>query len=408
MPASNAAAKPPSPRWAGVGLIILALALRPAIMSVGPILTSIQQSFGLSYTQASMLTSIPNMCMGFLALLAPFLAKRFGTNSTIIASLVLLGLATALRATVGTTSALLFSTAIIGAGIAIANTLVAGWIKQNYDSRAALFMGLFSTGLSAGALLATSSTLAISNVCGSWRTGAGVWAILSLSGTLAWLLMARAHPTPTGVKGTGTSVKLPWRNSKAWLVALYFGCSQFLSYAVFAWLAPSMLEMQTSTLKPEFLLSGFTLAFTVANFVMGLVAGSAPDRRAWILISTVMTIVGIAGLAFVSSLSPAVFILLIAVGLGAALTLGLTLPLDHTSSAEEANAWTVFSSLIGYLIAAVGPYGFGALRDVSGAFTVPYVLLFVVSLLMLALTPLLGPRGVPASNFESSPDNEVS
>lgn len=408
MPASNAAAKPPSPRWAGAGLIILALALRPAIMSVGPILTSIQQSFGLSYTQASMLTSIPNVCMGFLALLAPFLAKRFGTNSTIIASLVLLGLATALRATVGTTSALLFSTAIIGAGIAIANTLVAGWIKQNYDSRAALFMGLFSTGLSAGALLATSSTLAISNVCGSWRTGAGVWAILSLSGTLAWLLMARAHPTPTGVKGTGASVKLPWRNSKAWLVALYFGCSQFLSYAVFAWLAPSMLEMQTSTFKPEFLLSGFTLAFTVANFVMGLVAGSAPDRRAWILISTVMTIVGIAGLAFVSSLSPAVFILLIAVGLGAALTLGLTLPLDHTRSAEEANAWTVFSSLIGYLIAAVGPYGFGALRDVSGAFTVPYVLLFVVSLLMLALTPLLGPRGVPASNFESSPDNEVS
>ena len=408
MPASNAAAKPPSPRWAGAGLIILALALRPAIMSVGPILTSIQQSFGLSYTQASMLTSIPNVCMGFLALLAPFLAKRFGTNSTIIASLVLLGLATALRATVGTTSALLFSTAIIGAGIAIANTLVAGWIKQNYDSRAALFMGLFSTGLSAGALIATSSTLAISTVCGSWRAGAGVWAVLSLSGTLAWLLMARAHPTPTGVKGTGASVKLPWRNSKAWLVALYFGCSQFLSYAVFAWLAPSMLEMQTSTLKPEFLLSGFTLAFTVANFVMGLVAGSAPDRRAWILISTVMTIVGIAGLAFVSSLSPTVFILLIAVGLGAALTLGLTLPLDHTSSAEEANAWTVFSSLIGYLIAAVGPYGFGALRDVSGAFTVPYGLLFVVSLLMLALTPLLGPRAVPASDFERSPGNEVS
>jgi CP family cyanate transporter-like MFS transporter len=127
----------------------------------------------------------------------------------------------------------------------------------------------------------------------------------------------------------------------------------------------------------------------------------------WIAISTVITIVGIAGLAFVSTISPAIFILLIAVGLGAALTLGLTLPLDHTSSAEEANAWTVFSSLIGYLIAAIGPYGFGALRDLSGAFTIPYVLLFVVSLLMLALTPLLGPRAVPSGTFESSPGNEV-
>lgn len=289
----------------------------------------------------------------------------------------------------------------------MANTLVAGWIKQHYDSRAALFMGIFSTGLSAGALIATSSTQEIASVTGSWRIGAGVWAILSISGILAWVLMARTHPKSAAVGNAGVSVGLPWRNPKAWLVALYFGCSQFLSYAVFAWLAPSMLEMQTSTIKPEFLLSAFTLAFTAANFVMGLIAGGSPDRRVWIAISTVISVAGIAGLAFVSSVSPPVFILLIAVGLGAALTLGLTLPLDQTRSAEEANAWTVFSSLVGYLIAAAGPYGFGALRDLSGAFTVPYMLLFLVSLLMLALTPLLGPRREPSNVYELAVDYEA-
>lgn len=113
MPHINAVTRQSSPLVAAVGLVILALALRPAIMSVGPILGSIQQAFGLSYTQASMLTSIPNLCMGFLALLAPFLARYFGTNSTIIASLLLLGLATAVRATVGSTGALLFNTAIM-------------------------------------------------------------------------------------------------------------------------------------------------------------------------------------------------------------------------------------------------------------------------------------------------------
>jgi CP family cyanate transporter-like MFS transporter len=55
----------------GIALLILSIALRPPIVSIGPVLESIQKSFSLSYTQASLLTTIPDICMGVFALVAP-------------------------------------------------------------------------------------------------------------------------------------------------------------------------------------------------------------------------------------------------------------------------------------------------------------------------------------------------
>ena len=70
----------------------------------------------------------------------------------------------------------------------------------------------------------------------------------------------------------------------------------------------------------------------------------------------------------------------------------MTLPLDSARSADEANTWNAFVMTIGYLIAAAGPFLVGALRDVTGGFSVPVWLLFIVALGMLVLTPYLAPR----------------
>lgn len=381
---------------ASFGLLILALALRPAIVSIGPVLLQIQQQLQLSYAQASLLTSIPDVCMAVFALLAPKIAKRFGADQTVVAALLLLGMAIVLRAASSTAVSLLLSTVLVGVGIAIGGALMGGWIKTHFASRASFFMGIYAAGLSVGATLAAISTESIAQLSGSWRIGAGIWALLCVSAVVSWWMLAQKFAVPMlppslqvmQVKPVG----LPWKQPKAWLVALYFGGSQFIVYALFAWLAPAASEWAIGALTPGALLAVFTSVFAVASFAMGSLAGSSRDRRVWLAIATGISALGCAGLYIAPQAMAIVAVILIAIGMGMAFTLGMTLPLDNAHSPSEANAWTVFMLFIGYLIAATGPIAFGYLREHSGDYVFSCLLLLVVALVLIGMTPLLKPQ----------------
>ncbi|MFJ3487770.1 CynX/NimT family MFS transporter [Pseudomonas sp. NPDC090202] len=375
-----------------IGLLVLSIALRPAIVSIGPILLLIQQHFQLSFTQAALLTSIPDVCMGVLALLAPNLTRRFGTDRCVVAALSLLGVATLLRALSQGPLFLLGSTFLVSVGIAIAGALIGGWIKAHFPHKAAFFMGIYAAGLSGGATLAAVFTAPITELTQDWRVGAGIWAVLCVTAIVSWLWMARRFArTTTPAKAAAPRAALPWGNPQAWLVAINFGASQFVVYALFAWLAPSAIETAMSTLPPGILLGLFTAVFAVASVGAGMLPGKADDRRGLLAVSTALATLGIAGLAFAPFVAPIVYVVLAAVGLGMSFTLSMTLPLDNAGSPEQAGAWTVFTLFVGYLVAALGPLGFGALRDVSGSYAPAYEMLFAVLVLMLCITPLLKP-----------------
>ena len=82
-------------RQVSIGLAIgaifaVAIGLRPSIVSVGPILPAIIGEFRLSHTTASLMTSIPDLLMGFFALPTPWLARRFGRDPVLLVALLLL------------------------------------------------------------------------------------------------------------------------------------------------------------------------------------------------------------------------------------------------------------------------------------------------------------------------------
>lgn len=76
-----------------IGLLILSLALRPGIVSIGPILLQIQHEFALSYTKSSLLIAIPDICMGVFALFVPRIARSLGSDRAVITALFLLAAA---------------------------------------------------------------------------------------------------------------------------------------------------------------------------------------------------------------------------------------------------------------------------------------------------------------------------
>lgn len=374
------------------GLLVLSIALRPAIVSIGPILLLIQQHYHLSYTQAALLTSIPDVCIGVLALLAPNLSRRFGTDRCVIAALSLLGVATILRAISQDPFTLFGSTVLVGVGTAIAGALIGGWVKAHFPQRAAVFMGIYAAGLSLGATIAAVFTVPLVELAQTWRFGAGFWAVLCLSAVASWLWMAKRFTLAGQAAKPGVHrVGLPWNNRQAWLVAINLGAGQFTCYALFAWLAPSVTETNMTVLSPGLFLGLFTSVFSIASVITGLLPGRAEDRRGMLALSNSLTMVGMAGFAFVPSVSPIVDVLLVAVGMGMGFTLAMTFPLDNAASSEQAGAWTVFSLFIGYLTAALGPISFGALRDYTGSYISGYEMLFAVQIFMLCITPILKP-----------------
>jgi CP family cyanate transporter-like MFS transporter len=372
-------------------IIVVALVLRPGLVSIGPLLPAVRAQFHLSHAAAALLTSIPDLLLGLMALPTPWLARRVGRDRAIIGALILLGVSMVARSMTTTTATLLIATAGVGTGIAVAGALIGTFIKASFPKRGALMMGVYATSLSTGSTLSAALTGPIVRGFGdNWRYGAGLWGLLAIPALAAWLIVAR-RARGSVVSASATRHALPWSNPTAWMIALFFGCQNFLFYALISWTAPFYEEHGLSTTRSGFILASFTFAFMLANPVFGALSKSE-DRRGWLALCASLGAVGMAFMAFAPLTAPFLYIPLGAIGMGGAFTLGMTLPLDNTHDAAEATSWNAFMLVVGYVIAATGPLLVGAIRDHLGSYTWAMAMLFAVTLAMLALTPFLHPH----------------
>jgi len=386
---------------AGVGLFVMALSLRPGIVSMGPLVHAIQAEFGMKHAEAALLTAIPDLCMGFLAIVVPALGRRFGGDRVVLGSLALLGVAMVLRALAGSPASLLFATLLVGIGVAISGPLIGGWIKSHFANDAAFFMGLYAAGLGIGATLAAVGSEAIAQAGGGWRLGAGIWAVVCVLAIVSWQRLTSAYPSdpPSHRPAARVASELgesPLRSARAWLIAVYFGVSQFICYACFAWVGESSHELRINAWSPGVNLGLFAAMIALSSFLSGMVTRRSLDRRGWLAGAAVLSIGGAAVLWLAPGTWGAVPVLALALGQGTCFALAMTLPLDNTTSHHDASQWTAFMLFVGYLVAALGPFAFGFLRDLTGTFRASYGLLVAASVALLLLTPMLKPRGAQA------------
>ncbi|WP_345942829.1 MFS transporter, partial [Streptomyces sp. SID486] len=136
-----------------VGLILLTLNLRAAITGIPPVLATLQADLHLSGTQAAVLTTLPVLCLGVFAPVAPVLARRTGTETVLAGALVLI-LAGILLRTLPTQAALFAGTLVAGAGIALGNVLMPAVIKRDFPDRIGVMTGLAMTLMAATGALA--------------------------------------------------------------------------------------------------------------------------------------------------------------------------------------------------------------------------------------------------------------
>ena len=364
--------------------LIVAVNLRPAVASVGPLLPTIESALGLSSTTAALLATLPVACFGVLAPLAPALAGRLGIERAIGLALAVLCGGLVLRVAPGVPP-LLAGTVAAGGAIAVINVLLPALIKRDFPRRVGLVTGLYASLLVLAASVAAGSTVPLAGAIGhGWRGGLGFWAVPVGLALVAWAPRLRSG-SGSLVRGATTGVRSLLGDRLAWQVTLYLGLQSLGFYAVLSWL-PAIFEARGLTPTDAGLLLSFATAVGVpAGIVVPAVAGGARDQRAVAAAVSVLAALGFAGLLLAPSVSPLVWMALLGTGQGAAFPLALTMVALRTRTNAETQRLSAMAQSLGYSLAAAGPLALGALHDATGAWSAGIVLLAVASLLQAAM-----------------------
>src|SRR5918994_3119917 len=158
-----------------LGILLLAANLRPALTSVAPLIGQIRADTGISNGAAGLLTTLPLLAFALLSPVAPRVARGFGLEGVLLASLLVLAAGILLR-WVETITALFLGTAILGAAIAFGNVLLPGLVNREFPERAGLMTSGYSTSLGISAAFAAGVSVPLARLDGiGWRGALAGW-----------------------------------------------------------------------------------------------------------------------------------------------------------------------------------------------------------------------------------------
>ncbi|MGH8360528.1 MAG: MFS transporter, partial [Pseudomonas sp.] len=172
-------------KLAGWGLlVVLGLNLRPILSSISPLLGEIRLATGLSFQSSALLTSLPVICMGLVALVGVRLEAKLGERRGIALGLMMILLACLARWLFGQAPALLATALFGGAGVALIQALVPAMIKRQFHQRVPLAMGVYSASLMGGGGLAALLSPLVAGHFQQWQAGLGIWLLPALGALL--------------------------------------------------------------------------------------------------------------------------------------------------------------------------------------------------------------------------------
>ncbi|MFD5704099.1 CynX/NimT family MFS transporter [Streptomyces lasiicapitis] len=366
--------------WLGIGVVLLALNLRPALVAVSPLADTIRHDSGMSAAATSLLTALPLLCFGLLAPVAPRLGRRFGTEASLLATMALICAGTALRM-LDSVAALFAGTVVIGAGIAVANVLLPGLIKRDFPARAGLMTGLYSMSLFGGAALAAGVTLPVRDATGmNWRTTLACWGALAVVAFVVWLpqLRARTRVGAAAARQAAHPVRGLWRSPLAWQVTGYMGLQSLNYYAAAAWLPTLLQDSGMSAGDAGWMLSFSSLLGIVGSFVAPVIVGRRVRSGTLAVLGAVLCAIAYAGVLAAPVGGAYVWMSLLGLGQGAAISLALLFIVQRAPDARHVAQLSSMAQCFGYILAATGPAILGAVHDSSHNWTVPLVVLLVL------------------------------
>lgn len=374
-----------------LALILASLNLRPPITSISPLMSTIQNDLGLSGMTASLLTTLPVLCMGIFAPFSVRLSRRWGNEGAIVLALVLIGIGTGLRLFVGASPLMMFTSFLSGVGIALAGPLLSSFIKQYFPNRVAAMVGIYSTAMVIGASISVGLSVPLQHMLGgSWRGSLATWALLAFIALPIWLKLtwsARAEQQ-SGHTSAVIHAPLPVKNRRAWVLTLFFGLMAAIFYSLTAWLAPAIQSQGYSRETAGNIQTLFTLISLPSTLFIPMLVHRYQRRVFWLVGCAMMELIGILMLNL--SVSPWLAAIPLGIGAGGLFPIALMLPIDETNNAQEASSWSAMTQSGGYILGALGPLAIGWLHDLTGSFVQAFYGLAIIIVLQIIVQIAIG------------------
>jgi CP family cyanate transporter-like MFS transporter len=376
-----------------LGLILLSTNLRPAAVSVGPVLAEVTEGLGMSSAEAGLLTSLPVLAFASFGAVAPWLARTVGVHRTTLLSLVAVVIGLAARATVDHELAFLGLSMLGLAGMATANVLLPSLVKLHFPDRVGPITAVYTTALAIGLTGALTFTVPISEAYGGWRVGLGSWALLALVAALPWVWLVVHDRRPD--EGAHTvRVGDVMRTRLGQSLALLFGFQSMHAYVSFGWFAQLWRDAGFSPTAAGALVGLLAGVSIPLSLWLPTIAGRRTDHRT--LLWSVMASYPVAYVGLMVAPTSLAVLWALLVGVGAS-TFPLVLTLIGLRSRTPAGtaALSGFTQSAGYLLAAGGPFTIGVLYDVTGGWDVPLAVMIALVVPMALLAAYVGrPRFV--------------
>jgi CP family cyanate transporter-like MFS transporter len=368
-------------RWYLVlALFLVGINLRPALSSVAPVLAAIRNGTGLSSAGAGLLTTLPVVCFGVFAPLAPRLANRFGPERVVLCSLLLLAAAIGARVLFDI-PALFFGTLVAGASIGVIMVLLPGIVKRDFSRQAATMMGVYTMALCLGAALSAGLTVPLMQLGGSWRIALACWLLPALLAAAAWWPQARRTGDRTGE--ARRNVHGLWSDRLAWQVTAYMGAQSALAYCIFGWLPTILIDRGITPLAAGGVLS-LSISMQLITALGGpWLASFGRDQRIAIAAMMLLSLVGFAGCVYADTATIWLWAILLGLGQGGSFSIGLMLIVLRAPNTAVAASLSGMAQGIGYTGAALGPLAFGLLHDASNDWHSAFILFTAVGIIAL-------------------------
>lgn len=357
-------------------VVLTALNLRPSVTSVAPLLGEMRGALGTSSVWAGVLTTLPVLCFSGAGFAAPWLAKRLGLGRTVALALLVMAAGLALRP-YGDGYLMLGATLIASSGIALANVLIPVVIKTSFPARVGLLTGIYTAALQAGGALGAALTPAVEQNLGGWRPALAAWAILAVLALAVWIPASRGHRTDSAPTTAIPQRRSLLRNRLAWTVTLYMGSQSLLAYIMMGWLPQIFIDNGIDKTTAGILSGVMSLIGVPVALLICPLAARSKTQSWWNAGLGALGLTGTIGLMVAPTAAPVLWSSLIGIGMSA-FSLALTVIALRARNTQDTAQLSGMAQGFGYLLASSGPFLFGLLHDLSGGWTVPFVLFFAV------------------------------
>ncbi len=364
-------------RGAAIGVFALVLLvgvnLRTPLLSVPPVLAIIRADLGLSYSETGLLASLPSLLMGLGAWPAGRIASRIGGRASVSLGLAIIVLGAVARGVWPTAVALYAFTALLSAGVALAQTSIPLLARQWFPTRIGFVSAIFTDGLTIGETLAASVTAPLMRLwfgANAWPAALLMWAIPVTVMLLLWMWLAPPAPAPESPDATPrvangerplAAQSAASRSVSPWIIGAIMGGGSVVYFGMNGWIAPYNEALNASSMTPLALFA-LNAAQLPICFGLTLVAQRLAGRRWPFIMAGCVSLVSIIGWLLTPPALEPVWGIFIGASSATIFALGIALPAIFSSTARVARL-TGASLAISYTATFIVPFIGGVLWD---------------------------------------------